>query len=229
MNNRELVSAFADGELNQHDGDELIQKLKQDTELTRCWQQFHLIGDTIRNNTSMHFTSSFSDRMSLALENEPVHFPSRNTQTSSKPSPKRYSSVTSFAMAASVSAIAIVGLLQVSNQPEFQPQMAPVEVAYITDVQAQHQAVSQAEEPMMNIQLAQIQAAPASDDRLHDSALAHASFDGVDTGVSEMVVASTGDVESDVYEYLVNYGQYAVAAPLDGVVPNVSVASYSFN
>jgi len=228
MNNRELVSAFADGELNQHDGKELIQKLKQDAELSRCWQQFHLIGDTIRNNTSVHLNSSFSDRMTLALENEPVHFPSRRNTTSPDSSPKRYTAVTGFAMAASVSAIAIVGLLQVSNQSEFQPQVVPVEVAYMTDVQADHQAVSQAE-PMMNIQLAQVQPASASDDHLYEGALAHASFDVVDTGASALAVASTGDVESDIYEYLVNYGQYAVAAPLDGVVPNVSVASYSFD
>jgi len=55
--------------------------------------------------------------------------------------------------------------------------------------------------------------------------LAYASFDmeGVDPSTS---LASTDTVESSVYDYLVNFSQYAVAAPLEGSVPAVNLASY---
>lgn len=205
---KEMISVYMDGEASEFEAVSVLKHVKQEPLLERCWEGYHLIGDTLRNQLSSSLDSGFSRRLSAALDNE-------ITTTTAQPAPRRRANETAgFALAASVSAVAIVGLLQF-GQPAM---MASVNNQYETDIQHQHLA------------LAKQTAAPTTEAvsspiEMDNRALAYASFDS-DLNNNTGTAAQTASLESSVYDYLVNYSQYAVAAPLEGSAPTVSLLSY---
>jgi len=210
IDKKEMISVYMDGEASEFESASVLKQAKHEPTLRECWENYHLIGDVIRNNLSSAVTNRFADRVALAMEHEPVHQTPRQTPY------RRVNDAAGFALAASVSAVAIVGLLQF-GQPAM---MNAATNHYETDIQSQHFTFAG---DSAQTSVTDTAAAPAVE--MGNQPLAYASFDmeGVDPSTS---LASTDTVESSVYDYLVNFSQYAVAAPLEGSVPAVNLASY---
>lgn len=209
MDKKEMLSVYMDGEASEFESASVLKQTNNEPTLRQCWENYHLIGDVIRNNLSMAASNRFAERVALAMEHEPVHMAPRKTPY------RRVNDTAGFALAASVSAVALVGLLQFG-----QPAMMNVASHhYETDIQSQYfaSAADNGQTDTMDIT-----SVVADTD---NQPLAYASFEteGVDTSDS---LASGLAVESSVYDYLVNFSQYAVAAPLEGSVPAVNLASY---
>jgi len=205
IDKKEIISVYMDGEASEFESASVHKQLKQDSSLLHCWESYHLIGDAMRNNLSTAILGGFSDRLAIAMEHESAHLASRNTPY------RRVNDTAGFALAASVSAVAIVGLLQFG-----QPSMTTVSQHYETDIQSQHMAVAS-----VGSQSALVDSVMSVE--MDSQALAYASFDSVNQASA---TASTVSVESTVYDYLVDFSQYAVATPLEGSMPAVNLASY---
>lgn len=114
------ISALMDGELDQHQAREQLARLKQDQNLARCWQTFHLIGDAMRGDHAL--SNSFDQRVTVRLAGEPTVLAPRRS------SAKR---VVAYALsaAASLSAVALVGWVALVNNPLApQPELAKAPV-----------------------------------------------------------------------------------------------------
>ena len=103
----EKLSALVDGEMLQEEFDSLVDGLKRDKAGQMCWRHYHLISDALKNNLPDKLPVDFVNRISLALESEPLlSTPPRrsyNTHNYLRPT-------IGFALAASVAAVAFIGL-----------------------------------------------------------------------------------------------------------------------
>ena len=206
---KEMISVYMDGEASEFESASVLKHIKQEPLLERCWEGYHLIGDSLRNQLSMSLGSGFSKRLSAVLDNE------INPNAAQSTPRRRANETAGFALAASVSAVALIGLLQF-GQPAM---MATANNQYETDIQNQHLALAKE---------ASVQAVESvTPIEMDNRALAYASFDTDLNNNGGM--AQTANLESSVYDYLVNYSQYAVAAPLEGSTPTVSLLSYRMN
>jgi sigma-E factor negative regulatory protein RseA len=203
---KEMISVYMDGEASEFESASVLKHIKQEPLLERCWEGYHLIGDAMRNQVSATVSAAFTQRLAQSLENEINPF-------ASQPMPGRRANETAgFALAASVSAVALVGLLQF-GQPAM---LASANNQYETDIQNQHLALAKDSSLVAMETVSPVE--------MDNQALAYASFDTDYSNTTDMTLAA--NVESSVYDYLVNYSQYAVAAPLEGSAPTVSLLSY---
>lgn len=106
-NNLEKISALVDGEITHEEIDRLVDGLKHDTPSQMCWRHYHLISDALKNNLPDRLPEDFVDRISLALESEPLLStpPRRSFNT-----PAYLRPTIGFALAASVAAVVFIGL-----------------------------------------------------------------------------------------------------------------------
>lgn len=113
----EKISALMDGELDGQQAQQQIQRLKEDPELARCWDAFHLIGDAMRDERPLSLR--FNHRVSARISAEPTMLaPRRST------SPRRVATY-ALSAAASLSAAAVVGWVALSVIPSTpQPEIA---------------------------------------------------------------------------------------------------------
>ena len=106
-NIEEKISALVDGEMPREEIDSLMDGLKHDKTSQMCWRHYHLISDALKNNLPDELPEDFVNRISLALESEPLlSTPPRRTfdyQAFIRPT-------IGFALAASVAAVVFVGL-----------------------------------------------------------------------------------------------------------------------
>lgn len=106
-NLEEKISVLVDGEMPREEIDGLMDGLKHDKTSQMCWRHYHLISDALKNNLPDELPEDFVNRISLALESEPLlSTPPRRTfdyQSFIRPT-------IGFALAASVAAVAFLGL-----------------------------------------------------------------------------------------------------------------------
>ena len=123
----ERISALMDDELDARERDIAIDNIEVDPETRKSWQRYHIIGDTMRNTLPSIVKPDLAAKLNEMLENEP-------TVLAPKPRSKMTDYVkplAGLAIAASVTAVAIIGL-QNSNQqqiPGFEsgsPQVAEI-------------------------------------------------------------------------------------------------------
>jgi len=121
------VSALLDDELSNHQLHDLADKLEQDQELKDAYSRYALVSDVLHNHVPDSVDIDFSQHVSKALQQEPTvlggfkqryHLPVVAKQ------------IAGLAMAASVTAVAILGIqsYSVSEQPAA-PVIASVPVA----------------------------------------------------------------------------------------------------
>jgi sigma-E factor negative regulatory protein RseA len=118
MNKRtpETISTLVDGELNDWEWKAAIQTLEQDRELQSCWRNYHLVGDAMRGGLPKYLGLDLADRVSRALEREPFHFKPQNPSLPSSNQLSRTKTAIGFALAASLSAVAVFGVLGVEQK-----------------------------------------------------------------------------------------------------------------
>ncbi|MGH8701166.1 MAG: sigma-E factor negative regulatory protein [Burkholderiales bacterium] len=102
------ISQWMDGELSGHETREQFTRIKQDAELHRCWDTFHLIGDVMRGERAL--SGEFERRVAARLASEPaVLAPQRRVSS-------RFATY-ALSAAASVSAVGLVGWIAFFNNP----------------------------------------------------------------------------------------------------------------
>ena len=115
--NKEQLSAFMDGELGELQKNQVGQMLKE-TELLGTWRRYHLVSDCLRRSLPEHLDRELAGKVSSSIAGEPaIVAPARWSRSLAKPA-------AGFAIAASVAALAILGIQQ---QQQGVPQGIPQE------------------------------------------------------------------------------------------------------
>lgn len=71
----ERISAFMDGELEDHEAAGQVRRLKEDPELRAAWETYHMIGDAMRGEAG--YSSGLVIKVSTRLTAEPTVLASR--------------------------------------------------------------------------------------------------------------------------------------------------------
>jgi sigma-E factor negative regulatory protein RseA len=107
---REQISALMDDELDN--GSHLIlNALRENHEFRQAWDHYHLIGETLRGNLPEHVDVNLAERISQLIMKEPAII------SMEKPFRAAIKPVIGFAIAASVAAVAILGVRQIGTNP----------------------------------------------------------------------------------------------------------------
>jgi negative regulator of sigma E activity len=118
---------LVDDELEIWELKETLHELTHDAELQARWRNYHLIGDAMRGQLASPVCSGLGERVARALEAEPIHFPSRKSASPhSSASPSRTRTAVGFALAASLSAVAVVGVIEMGGSGATAPAGAQV-------------------------------------------------------------------------------------------------------
>ncbi|MFW5426136.1 MAG: sigma-E factor negative regulatory protein [Methylophagaceae bacterium] len=117
MNQNELLSALVDGELQGDELDQALQVLATDKLATAQFQRYQQTQDVLKGYGERGLSHNLVSRISLAIENEPV-YSQQTTQHKAEvitlPTPF-WKQMTGLAVAASVGALAVVGVM---TQPQ---------------------------------------------------------------------------------------------------------------
>mgnify|MGYP001293432817 CR=1 FL=1 len=111
----EKISALIDGELEGREAQQQLARLKQDADLAQSWATFHLIGDAMRGERPL--SQGFGERLTLRLADEP-------TVLAPRPAAGKRFVTYALSAAASLSAVALVGWMALSNVPTPQSNFA---------------------------------------------------------------------------------------------------------
>lgn len=105
----ERISAFMDGEVEDHEVSAQLARLKQDPALRRAWDTYHLIGDAMRSDAGA--APGFLAGFSAALAQEPTVLAPKT--------PVRGQNIRRIALplAASFGGVALVAWLALSGNP----------------------------------------------------------------------------------------------------------------
>ena len=117
--NREWLSALADGELQGQELEQGLNALRDDPELLASWRAYHVVRDTVSSNLNHSVDLQLHSRIAAALESEPtILAPQRRARPWLK-------QVAGLAIAASVTGVAIIGV-QSMNGVDTNPTAIPV-------------------------------------------------------------------------------------------------------
>ncbi|MGH8372674.1 MAG: sigma-E factor negative regulatory protein [Gammaproteobacteria bacterium] len=121
---REQVSALADDSLLQGEHELLVRRFSVDRNLRLCWERYHLIGEAMRKGLPEIDTRGFADRVMAILDVEPVRYePARNGMLA-----YLGKAFAGMAVAASVAAVAVIGLRHDTGHSGQSAAMAPSEI-----------------------------------------------------------------------------------------------------
>lgn len=106
---KEWISALADGELSGSRLDKALDALQRDSELQRSWSRYHLIRDTLHSNLEAGIDAHLHQRICAALDAEPVVLA---PQKAARPWLRQAAGI---AVAASVTGVAVLGFQQMNR------------------------------------------------------------------------------------------------------------------
>ena len=102
MSEFEKISAFADGELDPSDHEQVIASLISDPEAHGLWARYHVIGDVLRGEAAAKTPSRLAGRIRESIEGEPTLIEPRKARWGVlRP-------VAGLAIAASVATVAVI-------------------------------------------------------------------------------------------------------------------------
>lgn len=126
----ERISSLLDGELDEQERQQVLTALEKNGELRNRWERYHLTSDAIRHNLPAGIDTGFAARVMQALDAEPTVLAPPPAKPVSHPLSfnKRLAGV---AIAASVAAVAVLGVQTLNRDPSLSPaqQMAQVPAA----------------------------------------------------------------------------------------------------
>lgn len=117
---KDQISALMDDELALESSEHLLVAAKADSEVSKCWATYHLIGDVMRGN--LVFKPDFQQRLMQKLDMEPVALVPRTRKSWIKTS-------AAWSVAASVAAVMFVGWVVMQQQGKSSTENTPVEIA----------------------------------------------------------------------------------------------------
>lgn len=196
----EQISAFMDGELHTSEHASLIETICRNDESGTRWQRYNLISDALRNNLPAAIDHRFAQSVMSALENEPTVFAPAALKHKTSVKQK----ITGAAIAASVAAVAVIGV-QTMNQPK---EIAPS----LAEMPSTDQYVRM--EQLANSSTAE-QAPPAYVTKPNIPALkASASDTEQETQVTQIY-----QYHPQLNKYLLNHNQHTLDSRVQGIMP----------
>jgi sigma-E factor negative regulatory protein RseA len=110
QNDNETLSAIVDGEIRSLDSQTLVS-ISLDDASRSTWARYHLMGDVMRDNLADVAPANFSEQLRIEIERQPTLLPRRGAG-------RRWQRpVAGFALAASVAAIAVLGIKEIGPAP----------------------------------------------------------------------------------------------------------------
>ncbi len=106
----EQLSALVDGECQLSEQEWMLNRLAKDVDLKVRWQRYHMVSDAMKNNLPAAVNLDFADRIRQAIDEDSPPLPLRSSFPSPPSGLSWYKPVTGFALAASVAAVAVLGL-----------------------------------------------------------------------------------------------------------------------
>ena len=191
-NSRELISALVDNEL-ETGSVFILNALKENQEYRQVWQHYHLIGETLRGNLPEQIDINLVNRVSEAIQNEslPSIHGQKRLQQFLKP-------LTGFAIAASVTVVAILGIKQTEIEPGATGSSTPVVASNsITPENGNYRFATTTTTPVITNNQPQSQQ-----------------------------YAMPVDAESRLNRYLVNYNEYRSNVGVQGILPYVRIVAH---
>lgn len=125
---REQVSALADDSLLEGEHELLVRRFGADRNLRVCWERYHLIGEAMRKGLPHVDTRGFADRVMAALGAEPA----REEPVRTGMLANLGKAVAGMAVAASVAAVAVIGLRHDAGHSSQSMAIAPSEIVPAT-------------------------------------------------------------------------------------------------
>lgn len=118
---KQEISALMDGELFEDEAEGLFDRIKRDPAIHKDWENYHLIGDVLRQPDHIH--CDLSSRVRKRMQDEPTVLAPRGRAVKQK--------VRAFALsaAASLLAVGVVVWMSLQISPEAVPQMAMQQTA----------------------------------------------------------------------------------------------------
>ncbi len=125
----EQLSALMDGEILAEEIETVLQAFKTEDSIRTQWANYHLVHDSLKGHLPANFLHNLADQVSRALENEPpLSVEPRSVIDATQRLRHRWKYATSLALAASLSAITVLGiqtLISESVMPESQLSATP--------------------------------------------------------------------------------------------------------
>lgn len=223
----EEFSAAIDGELEHSELNDTVSKICKDGELKDCWQRYHLIRDALQSNLPNKINFKFSQSVMAAIESEPTVltpssisneqsvFDKRLFKKQLTPVMKR---VAGLAIAASVAAIAVIGV-QSTQGPAFQSEnnqqlatmpsdseFSRLPSADVTSVGATMADVTIADVTITNV-------TPAS------TATMQVLSSFPNSKIPSATLAANHQSFPNLQKYVVDHNQRVLSSPIQGVMP----------
>ena len=176
------ISALMDGEVSEQEMQQSLRDMRSDPEQRDCWEQYHIIGDALRNNLPPNLNRNFVNSVSQAIGKEELLAPQATVfkQKTSNTTKRRHpisNPFTGFAMAASVAMVAYVGVGMIAvDEQASGPGLASAPVP------AQIAPLASRSMPQLDIQTVQGQqwntTKPAIESRLNNYLYSHRNVAG---------------------------------------------------
>ena len=109
-NMKEKLSAFIDGELDQQESAEMLRAMQQDDGLRQAWSRYFLVRDAINGTSVSAVAHDFANRIAQTVAGEPTVLAPKAIKPEKSSMTRATRIIGQLAIAASVAAIAIIGL-----------------------------------------------------------------------------------------------------------------------
>ncbi len=213
------ISALVDDELAGWEMTPALKALRQDPAMQERWRNYHLIGDAMRGTLPAHVDTDLSSRIITALEYEPVYLHPRADQappaTATHP---RSKATVGFALAASMTAIAVFGVLGIEQGGGITTPAA----GFVT-AEAPSRATVEAE-PVLTSLLAEL-----DDSTARAEAEAEVEAGGGQRWIRMQTVSGRPGMlggSPNLYDYLMNYQPQSMQAGRDDPLSYLRVVSH---
>ncbi len=124
--NGERLSALVDGELNGAEYGQALDAINLSPELRQRWMRYHTASDALKKSLPAALLKpDFSSRVMQAIDAEPTIFAPRNIKHKINPLVKQFAGL---AIAASVTAVAVLGVQTWRLEPVAEPIATAVQV-----------------------------------------------------------------------------------------------------
>ncbi len=124
----ESLSALMDGEVADFELRRTLDRVAEDPELAQKWRRYQLVSSALRREDTRSAGLDISSRVMAAIAREPVPAPAPEGVASAKAGHPFWKPLTSMAVAASVTAMVIFGVQNMSGTP---PQLADNRPDYV--------------------------------------------------------------------------------------------------
>jgi len=113
---KQEISALMDGELFEDEAEDLLDRIRRDSDTHKDWAVYHLIGDVLRQPEHIH--CDLSAKVRERMQDEPIVLAPRGRAV------KQKMRTVALSAAASLAAAGVVAWMSLQIGPEAAPQMA---------------------------------------------------------------------------------------------------------